>query len=223
MKSRSKPRLWNYRDFNLPAVIDGNLNEWAALTPVLAAYRTFEDESWDGSEDLTALWRVAWDDNNLYIAVSVADDIHAQNSVGSLIYRGDSVDVQLDANRAADLSDSWSNDDYQITISPGNFNNLPPSVFRWTANNEGTLQNAPDHSIIMTAQQTGTGYVIEAALPWRDFNITPVVGLVLGAAFNVTDNDRVGTAVQEVLYSHVATRTLLSPNSWGTLTLISGN
>jgi hypothetical protein len=131
--------------------------------------------------------------------------------------------MQLDTNRQGDLSNSLSSDDFQITFSPGDFNALPPSAFRWTANNNGSIVNAPDHGIVVQVQRTESGYIIEAAVPWRDLNMTPNTGMVLGASFNATDNDQVGTAVQEVFYSHVASRTLLSPNTWGTLTLTSGN
>ncbi|MAT99802.1 MAG: hypothetical protein CL608_21895 [Anaerolineaceae bacterium] len=209
--------------FSSAPTIDGNLNEWLGVTSVLAAHRTFEDAGWDGSEDLTAAWQLAWDNSYLYLAVTVSDDIHAQNQSGNLIFQGDSVDMQLDTNRQGDLSSSLSSDDFQITFSPGDFNTLPPSAFRWTADSNGSIVNAPDHGIIVQAQRTGTGYTIEAAVPWRDLNMTPSTGMVLGASLNATDNDQVGTAVQEVFYSHVASRTLLSPNTWGTLTLTSGN
>ncbi len=209
--------------FSSAPTIDGNLNEWLGVTPILAAHRTFEDAGWDGSEDLTAAWQLAWDNSNLYLAVTVSDDIHAQNQSGNLIFQGDSVDMQLDTNRAGDLSNSLSGDDFQITFSPGDFNTLPPSVWRWTADSNGRIVDAPDHGIIVQAQRTATGYTIEAAVPWRDLNVTPSSGMVLGASLNATDNDRVGTAVQELFYSHVASRTLLSPNTWGTLTLTSGN
>ncbi|WP_420645048.1 protein kinase domain-containing protein [Candidatus Leptofilum sp.] len=209
--------------FNFAPTIDGNLDEWLGVTPVLAAHRTFEDASWDGSEDLTAAWQLAWDGNNLYLAVTVTDDIHAQSQSAHLIFQGDSVDMQLDTNRQGDLSNSLNSDDFQITFSPGDFNALPPSVWRWTATSGGTIVDAPDHAIIVQSRRTESGYVVEAAVPWRDLNVTPSTGLVLGASFNATDNDQVGTAVQELFYSHVASRTLLSPNTWGTLTLTSGN
>ena len=210
--------------FSSAPTIDGNLNEWVGVTPVLAAHRTFADASWNGSEDLTAAWQLAWDNNNLYLAVTVLDDIHVQIQSGNLIFQGDSVDMQLDTDRLGDFErNNLSSDDFQITLSPGDFNTLPASVWRWTATDSGSLLDAPDHGIIVRAQRTETGYLIEAAVPWRDLNVTPSTGLVLGASFNATDNDQVGTAVQEVFYSHVASRTLLIPNTWGTLTLTSGN
>ena len=47
----------------------------------------------------------------------------------------------------------------------------------------------------------------------------PGARLVMGIALNATKNDGAGTAVQEVMMAHVATRTLTDPTSWGTLTL----
>jgi hypothetical protein len=43
--------------------------------------------------------------------------------------------------------------------------------------------------------------------------------MVMGLALNANDNDTPGTAAQEVMMSHVASRTLTDPTSWGTLTL----
>jgi len=61
--------------------------------------------------------------------------------------------------------------------------------------------------------------VLEAAIPWRDLNLTPAPGLILGLAVNVNDNDRPGTAAQEVMKSSVSSRRFGDPTSWGTLTL----
>jgi hypothetical protein len=47
----------------------------------------------------------------------------------------------------------------------------------------------------------------------------PEPDLIVGVALNANDNDTPGTAVQEVMMSHVATRTLRDPTGWGTLTL----
>ena len=63
------------------------------------------------------------------------------------------------------------------------------------------------------------GYMLEAVIPWQDLDISPTPGLVLGLALNANDNDTPGTAVQEVMKSHVATRAFQDPTSWGTLTL----
>jgi hypothetical protein len=67
--------------------------------------------------------------------------------------------------------------------------------------------------------KTAGGYILEAAVPWSDLSLTPQEGLVIGIALNANDNDTPGPAVQEVMMSHVSTRTLTDPRGWGTLTL----
>ncbi|MGD2049519.1 MAG: sugar-binding protein [Chloroflexota bacterium] len=201
-------------------IIDGNLDEWGGAPVFESAHLVYQDSGWDGTDDLTALWRLAWDVSNLYIGVEVADDVHVQTQTGNQIFRGDSVDMQFDTNRAGDLGPGLSPDDIQITFSPGDFATLPPSAFRFQGTADGQILDAPGgHHVILQTQQTATGYRIEAAIPWGDLNLTPAEGLVIGLALNANDNDSPGTAVQEVMKSHVATRTLTDPSGWGTLTL----
>jgi hypothetical protein len=69
----------------------------------------------------------------------------------------------------------------------------------------------------MISQPTAVGYNVEEAIPWSDLNLAPVEGLILGLALNANDNDTPGTAVQEVMKSHIASRTLTDPSGWGTL------
>lgn len=71
----------------------------------------------------------------------------------------------------------------------------------------------------VAAMQTAVGYTIEMAIPWSDLALQPAAGLVLGAAFSMNDLDTPGTAVQELMLSHVPTRRWLDPRSWGTLEL----
>ena len=72
---------------------------------------------------------------------------------------------------------------------------------------------------MVAARQMAQGYHLEAAIPWQDLSLSPTPGLVIGLALNVNDNDTPGTAVQEVMKSHVATRAFQDPSSWGSLTL----
>ena len=81
------------------------------------------------------------------------------------------------------------------------------------------MPDAPGHRIEVAARQTEQGYNLEAAIPWPDIGLTPSPGLVVGVALNVNDNDTPGTAVQELMKSHIATRAFRDPTSWGTLTL----
>jgi len=203
-----------------PPLIDGLLDEWGEVPVFESAHLVYQFSGWDGTDDLTALWRLAWDVSNLYISVEVADNVHVQTQTGNQIFRGDSIDVQFDTNREGDWGPGLSPDDFQITFSPGDFATLPPSAFRFQGTASGQILDAPGgHHVNLQAQQTATGYRIEAAVPWGDLNLTPAEGLVIGLALNANDNDSPSTAVQEVMKSHIATRTLTDPSGWGTLTL----
>jgi hypothetical protein len=198
--------------------INGDLAEWAGQPTYPSAFRVFSAASWDGSADLSATWRLGWDSNNLYIAVEVVDNLHVQTQSGNQIFRGDSLDMQFDTDRS-DLGPGLTTDNFQIIFSPGDFASLPPSAFRFRGNDEGQIPDYPGHSIDVAAQDTAAGYNLEAAIPWSDIHTTPVPGLVLGLALNANDNDRPGEAIQEVMMSHVSTRTFTDPSTWGTLTL----
>jgi hypothetical protein len=180
----------------------------------------FTGDTWDGSDDLAASWQVSWDDANLYLVINVADDIHAQNQTGNQTFRGDSVELQIDADRAGDYGPSLSPDDYQIALSPGDFAGILPSAFRFQGTASGEMRDAAaPHAITVVAVPNGSGYVLEAAIPWRDLGLTPAAGVVIGLAVNVNDNDRPGTAAQEMMKSSAPNRRFSDPTTWGTLTL----
>lgn len=203
-----------------PPTLDGDATEWAGLPVYSSPYVVFTGDSWDGSDDLAASWQVSWDDANLYLIANVADDIHAQSQTGNQMFRGDSIELQIDTDRAGDYRPAISPDDYQLSLSPGDFGAIAPSAYRFQGTAGGEMRDAAaPHAIAVTAIPTGAGYVLEAAIPWRDLGLTPASGLVIGLAFNVNDNDRPGTAAQEMMKSSAPNRRFADPTTWGTLTL----
>jgi hypothetical protein len=202
-----------------PVQIDGDLNEWAAFPTYESAYRVFNSENWDQTDDVSAIWRLGWDRDNLYVAVQVDDDVHVQTQSGSTIFKGDGVSLQIDTELDADLGPGLSPDDYQLNLSPGDFANNPPAAYRFRGDSSGALIDLVGHNIQITAAPSGSGYTLEAAIPWQDLGVSPAPGLRMGIALNVNDNDTPGTAVQEVMMSQVATRKFNDPTSWGLIIL----
>ena len=200
-------------------LIDGNLDEWLGLPSFESQYLVYSVNGWDGTDDVTATWRLGWDSSHLFVAVQVEDNMHVQTQTGNQIFKGDSISVQIDSDLEGDFGPQLSPDDYQVNLSPGDFVSIPPSTFRFQGTSSGGAVDAPGHGIAVAAQQTEQGYNLEAAIPWQDIGVTPAAGLVIGAAFNINDNDTPGTAVQEVMKSHVAARAFRDPTSWGSLTL----
>jgi Carbohydrate family 9 binding domain-like len=193
------------RAMQTPPLIDGNLREWADIPGYESANLVYSIEGWDQSDDVRAFWRLGWDEQNLYAAAQVEDDVHVQTQQGSTVFKGDGVSIQLDTQRAADFGRGLSQDDFQINLSPGDF-----------GSNLGELGS---HGVRVAALRTEDGYTLEAVIPWSDLGVSPSPGMLMGIALNVNDNDTPGTAEQEVMKSHVASRQFDDPTSWGIVIL----
>jgi hypothetical protein len=198
-----------------PPTIDGNVAEWT--TPSYLIDRcTFGCGSWSGIDDAYAIYYLGWDAEALYVAVKTSDDRHVQSSTGSRLYRGDSVEIQFDANLAADFRQtSLSGDDFQIGFSPGDFASRTPEVYRW----HPTGIAGPSSQMLVRAQETDDGYMLEARVPWSQLGVSPATGVMYGFAISISDNDAAGTAQQQSLVSNAPARELFDPTTWGTMIL----
>lgn len=202
-----------------PFLIDGNLEGWSDLPSYASSQLVYSAGNWDRTDDLQAFWRLAFDKSNLYIAVLVLDDIHVQTQTGNTIWQGDSIEMQIDTDRDGDYGPGLSDDDFQLAISPGDFFGLKPEAYRYRGNSFGQMADAPGHSIEVASSKTDDGYVLEVLIPWTDLDVNPADVDLIGVALNVNDNDTLASARQEVMKSHVSTRSFGDPNTWGLLIL----
>jgi len=201
--------------FSAPPVIDGDLSDWDANQYSINQI-TYGAGAWTGGSDASATYSLGWDSANLYAAVRVTDDTFVQIASGRTMYKGDSAEMLFDADLLGDFSGSTlSSDDFQLGFSPGNFNTVGPSAYRWfPASQEGSLS-----SVEVKSARTDSGYTLEIRVPWAVFGISPVSNRHYGFVLSVSDDDLAGTAVQQSLISSVGTRILTNPTSWGTLVL----
>jgi hypothetical protein len=201
-----------------PPQINADLSDWPEGPTAVSNHVVHRTDGVTRSPTAQAVWRLGWDGSNLYAAAVVTDDVHVQTQQGNQIWRGDSLELQIETNPARN-GRTLAPSNFQIALSPGNFSNIPPSAVRFQGTADGAIPEAPGHNIVIAARQTGDGYIIEAAIPWSDLNVTPAPGMRLGLALNLNDNDTPNTARQEMMLSNVSTRTFRDPTSWGTLTL----
>ena len=188
----------------------------AGVEPIAVEAPVFGANAWSGSRDLSGLLWVGWDNANLYLLTRVYDDVFVQESSGILLYQGDSVELQLDADLAGDFTSRvYSDDDWQIDFSPGNLLSANP-VWQWWV-----YRGIPGSGnvTLLTARHTD-GYSLAATIPWSLLRVTPRAGNVYGFAFNISDNDTPGTQQQESMVSTSPVRQLNDPTSWGTLQLV---
>jgi hypothetical protein len=195
--------------------VDGDLGEWST-TPYSLTQIVYGASRWSGLADSSAVFYLGWDNTNLYLAARVTDDQYVQVSKGTTLYRGDSLEIQLDADLASDFAVAeLSGDDYQIGLSAGNFGSIAPGAYRWYPSSKSGVPA----NLVVAGKSASSGYTLEASIPWSVFAVTPSEGSRYGLVVSVSDNDAVGTAAQQSMVSSVSTRELFNPTSWGTFVL----
>lgn len=174
-------------------VLDGQLNEWASVgVPLTFAH--FGADAWQGPQDLSGTGWLGWDDNNLLFAASVRDDTRVQTASSWEMFRGDSVELWIDADLQGDFDAAVGDgDDWQFGFSPGDFQRLAPEGVVYIPVRDASL----NQQVGVEAKPAGDGYTLEARIPWSALRVRPQSGLVLGYTIDLSDNDVPGTAQQQ--------------------------
>lgn len=207
---------------SVPITIDGDLAEWADIPCAVvdqADQITFGDPAgWSGADDLSGHVCYAWDADNLYVAFAVTDDIIVQGYAGTDLWRGDHVELWFDTQLQLDFDSAVnSDDDFQIGVSPGSSDEVPPSLIVWTPARLPEQWAEIEYAVV----QTETGYAAEIRFP-----AVVLTGLrlapdhAIGATFDPSDTDTPGSSEQELMLS-TAPETLWGvPTLWNNLILL---
>jgi len=208
--------------FQVEPNIDGDFDEdvWD-VTRYDVDHVVYGDDHVSGASDLSGTVMLGWDDNFLYIATRVKDDHYVQNASGKNLFKGDSIEILLDANVSRDFFRiSLDSHDFQIGISPGKSEPIEDTEnYLWYPRSMAGTYN----KIKAAAVPTADGYRIEAKIPWSIFDIDPDIGKHFGFAFSISDNDKSGDNIQQSMVSNASNRHLTDPTTWGDLTLEGHN
>ncbi|RPJ51060.1 MAG: hypothetical protein EHM21_03640 [Chloroflexi bacterium] len=202
-----------------PPKINGDWSEWKNLTEEYPAkHVVWGREQWTSPEDLSSSYHIGWDDNFLYLAMKVRDDLYVQNAHGANLYNGDSLELLLDTQLMEDYKDTrLSNDDFQLGISPGRPHpRVGQEAYLWFPNWLAGEQK----SVKIEARQEDGIYRIEAAIPWVVFQMKPEAGKHYGFVLSVSDNDNGDSGVQQTMISNLPERHPGDPTTWGVLQLV---
>lgn len=196
-----------------PIAVDGDLGDWEGV-PTVHSVETAEQavwgaNSWTGPEDLHGTVRLAWRQEYLFIAAEVVDDTIHQTQRGANIWKGDHIELYLDA--APDVEpgrETFGPNQYHLAASPGNFlstgdpfTDCPPEAYCYRP------EPQPIDGALIASNRTAGGYILEAAFPWRFFNITPKNATFLRIEVTLSDTDG-PEARQETMLA-------LSSATWG--------
>jgi hypothetical protein len=156
-------------------------------------------------------WRALYDNTKLYILVQVNDATKVNDSGGSW-YDDDAVELFIDADNSKGTSYDGVND-FQLG-------------FRW---NDNTIHAGGNSVTNTTGVQyslyaTGTGYNLEAAIPWSTLGAVPSIGKPIGLDVQLDNDDNGGTRDAQVASFATTTTAFQNPSVFGTvyLTTCSG-
>jgi hypothetical protein len=118
-----------------------------------------------GNADAAARFAFAWDETNLYFSAEVEDRSPMRSAPTERMFEEDCVELFIDP-RGDDLR--WNSPaDFQFGFSPRG------SVQEWFGGRT---------NVALRARDTGSGYRIDAMLPWGGLGVEPRAGVVLGAS-----------------------------------------
>lgn len=160
--------------------IDGDFMEWQGL--VGAVTKIVVLGSVHDPMDVEASFFLKTDGENLFVYVSVIDDIPNENGLsGSMAWRGDSVEVFLGTDTST--HDKFKIGDNHIRIVPKNM--LDPFDYELSINDISKVEKTSAAVIF-----TETGYEIEASIPLKLLQIQELKeGQNLKCEFQVNDGD----------------------------------
>ena len=148
-------------------VLDGKLDEWEGLTPIVVdkkAQVVYGAGAWKGPRDLAVKVFSQWDEEALYMAFEVTDETHVQERRKGDMWEGDHIELWLDMDLYGDYNEAMNSaDDFQLGLSPGNFREVPPEVFIWVPSVAPTYPK----EIAVGAQKLEKGYTLEARIPTK--------------------------------------------------------
>ncbi|HEY4391941.1 MAG TPA: sugar-binding protein, partial [Paenibacillus sp.] len=138
-----------------PLEVDGSWDKWDSFTGILLPSdreQQVKISDWKGPEDLSAEAKFAYDDDALYIAVKVEDDIH-YGVADSEMWLGDSLQIAFTS-------------DTELYGPEYGFNVLKDGreqIWRWSDGDATLPKEAVDYHV----SRSGTTTFYEAKLPWK--------------------------------------------------------
>lgn len=177
-------------------VEDGVLSE-----PAWQGRGTAVTKTVDGSTTGTsAQFRTLWDDQYLYVGVTVIKSGLFNNSAET--YNNDSVEVFLNTDNV--LTSTNLTDDFGFLFGWNN-----PVVSERLGRVTGVL---------FSTSTISNGYTLEAAIPWDTLSISPSAGMTLGFDLAVNEGDATGCRAGELIWNGSFFDTV-DPRNFGALAL----
>ena len=172
---RSAPRLDGFR-------ADGELEEWADATTVLSMLNPKV-----AGDDASGASYIAWDHENLYIAIDLRDNEVYNTQARPKLYTHDSAEIFVSL-QPRDDNPGFGPRDFQFFLTPTSGEGTP--IFGYVADREaGEVVDVPGAEFY--AGPSRLGWVAEAAIPWKVLGVEEArPGLRMAYELRINDADQ---------------------------------
>lgn len=189
--------------------IDGALTGWPGRPPErIGADQLVSGKDAQGFE---AAFKLCWDEANLYLLANVTDPTPMNNpKSGGHLWAGDGVELFIGSENL-DQPGTLLFSDHQVLIGA-----------KSEAKDATWVVNAPQQPAIplaVAASVDGTGYVLEAAIPWAALGVAPKEGQELIFDIAVDDAPKGGDRTRQLMWNG-GQRNSADRSYWGRLQLV---
>ena len=151
--------------------------------------------------DLSGIFKLLWDEKNLYVLVEVSDDV--KQHTGERGHRNDSVEVYIDLDNSK--SDFYGDDEFQFR-------------YEWSRPKVFTVIGKGVEGIKGATRDVDNGYIMEMAFPWSGIGGPVSKGQYIGIDVHVNDNDH-GTREGKIAWKARRDNSYRTPLVFGTVRL----
>jgi hypothetical protein len=174
-------------NYSTTVKLDGDFAEWPAN---VAWHKVKHSMGWNtpkDDEDGSLEFACVADDKYLYVAVKIWDDEKCvDEDKGDSVYKDDSIELYVDGDNSK--SNEYEADCSQITIGRYNIGEDPEDpMLNGYRGGSGNGTPANQSGTKAAVVDTNYGWAVEAALPFKTWNIELADGAAIG--FNVQLND----------------------------------
>ncbi|MFA7235552.1 MAG: sugar-binding protein [Phycisphaeraceae bacterium] len=193
-----------------PIVLDGDLSDWAGcfrmplvnqMQFTLGATDKLRSQypvppAWKGADDLSAEFHAAWDEQNLYLAFKVRDDVYRPGPSVPLSWQGDGLQLYLDgwADARGKPAKGYDNNDQAFMVCPNPAADAAVLYREFAPERQlAFLNTGMVNAAKVAVHKTDDGYLIyELAIPAREVEPVKLKALEkfgFGCLVNDADND----------------------------------
>jgi hypothetical protein len=172
--------------------IDGMAKGWPGRPPELISSERLAVGK-DGT-GLGATFKVAWDDKNLYVIVNVTDPTPLNNKAeGNKLWSGDGVELFIGSEKLAQPGPLLFTD-RQILL--GGHPQVKPS-----STHVVNAATQPKIRLVNIPSVDGSGYTMEAAIPWSALDFKPSENAELIFDMAIDDAPKGGSRTRQIMWN----------------------